>query len=664
MFEVIATRLSLAALARSVGFHTHNRPAFRRTNQSRSVRKMPADSGRLLPEPLENRAMMAIDMPLVSVGNAGNSADRATGYGAVAEMFQIGRYEVSLGQYAAFLNAVAKSDPAGLFNPSMTTSTWVAGIARSGSPGSYTYATIGDSTKPVTYVSWFDAARFANWMSNGQPSGAQSSTTTEDGAYKLHGVTSSVAAARNTLNPNTGATPRFFIPSENQWYKAAYYSPNYFGVSGPAGYYKYANKSDGLPGNAPGNGGANYYTGVYAVTQSSAFRASQNYLTSAGSFRWNIGGNRSFYGTYDQNGNAAEWNDLSGTAATTRGVRGGAWKNFGTSMASSSRAVLDAAQENDTTGFRLASPMPTMTLTVIAGQLPENLSTAGGVLVGLLTATNTTAATATFSLSGADSSSFELRGNAIYLKAGVALNFESKPSYSVSVSLSDPALTAVTPVSVAYSLAVTNVNEAPTAVTLSNTTPSLAENTNVRARIKVADITVTDDALGSNSLTVAGADAQLFEIVGTSLFLKAGAALSAAVKPFYAVTVRAADSTIVGSSAVVANYSLLITRATSTIPGIPTNLVVIPGSRQITLRWSAPVSNGGSSITNYGIEYRTRTSSRWSAWQSWPRSASASTSVTLSGLTRGLIYGFRVRAENAIGTGGYTSPSADVSPSA
>ncbi len=81
-----------------------------------------------------------------------------------------------------FLNAVAASDPHGLFNPSMATDQVIAGIARSGSPGSYRYSVISPAgapidgasspgNRPIAYVSWFDAARFANWMHNGGGSG-------------------------------------------------------------------------------------------------------------------------------------------------------------------------------------------------------------------------------------------------------------------------------------------------------------------------------------------------------------------------------------------------------------------------------------------------------------------------------------------------------------
>src|SRR6476659_8329444 len=137
-------------------------------------------------------AAAAITIDTVPVRNVGNSNDPATGnlYGGVSYVYSIGKYEVTVGQYSAFLNAVGATDTYALYNASMATSPNIAGIARSGASGSYTYGVIGSANHPVTYVSWASAARFANWLNNGQPTGAQNASTTEDGAYTLNGATS------------------------------------------------------------------------------------------------------------------------------------------------------------------------------------------------------------------------------------------------------------------------------------------------------------------------------------------------------------------------------------------------------------------------------------------------------------------------------------------
>jgi sulfatase modifying factor 1 len=307
-----------------------------------------------------------LNYQLVPVGNAGNTNDPATGnvYGGVAYDYQIGKYDVTIGQYTEFLNAVAKTDTYSLYNASMATDLKIAGISQTGTSGAYSYSVIAASgsapyggvsaaNRPITYVSWFDSARFANWLANGQPTGAQTSTTTENGAYDLAHWTSGTAPARNVTNPNTGATPTYFIPTENEWYKAAYYSPVL--NSGSGGYYRFATQNNATPGNVIGSGAnqANYSPGgVYSVTQSS-YSGSQNYLTDVGAFT----NSASFYGTFDQSGNVNQWNDLTGAPGSSRGLRGGD-RNAGASGLSSSFGGTSVPSNgyNDI-GFRLASPV-------------------------------------------------------------------------------------------------------------------------------------------------------------------------------------------------------------------------------------------------------------------------------------------------------------------
>ena len=136
-------------------------------------------------------------LSFVTVGDPGNAAD-TTGYGSVPYVYQMGRYDVTLGQYTAFLNSVAtKSDPYGLYYSGMAPGNDMPtiGIVQSGAPGSYSYTVGGSYSQaancPIYDVSWGDAARFVNWLDNGQPtSGTESTGTTETGAYALNGATS------------------------------------------------------------------------------------------------------------------------------------------------------------------------------------------------------------------------------------------------------------------------------------------------------------------------------------------------------------------------------------------------------------------------------------------------------------------------------------------
>ena len=290
-------------------------------------------------------AFAVVNIDFVTVGNAGNAADAATGslYGAVVYAYQIAKNETTIAQYAEFLNAVAKTDTYGLYSASMTTSS-INGIAQSGVSGSFTYSVAsGSGNKPITFVSWFDAARFTNWMHNGQPVGLQTLSTTEGGAYTLNGATSGVS-----ISKNVGAT--VWIPSESEWYKAAYYDPNK-GGSGIGGYWAQATQSNTVAGNTVGVvTSANYYDGDF-VGSGSSTSPSVNALTDVGAYGLN---SDSAYGTNDQAGNVWEWNDTVIGAA--REMRGGSWLNGLSNLPASFHFDIFAptSQFSDV-GFRVAS---------------------------------------------------------------------------------------------------------------------------------------------------------------------------------------------------------------------------------------------------------------------------------------------------------------------
>jgi len=282
-----------------------------------------------------------IAMIMVTVGNPGNAADAGSsnpGYGAVAYSYKIGKYHVTGSQYTAFLNAVGSTDSYSLYNDSMNQSQGVAKISRAGTSGSYTYAVMESTGDlPIAHINWFDCARFANWMSNDQPSGAQTSTTTENGTYNLNGATSGNAVVVNAANPNTGLAPTYRIPLENEWYKAAYYK----GGSTNAGYWTYATQSDTAPGNDPF-----YHSSPNQANYNNVFGNS----TGVGFFN----NSASFYGTFDQSGNVFQWNDLDGTVGSSRGVRGGGWASNSFNISSSFRGTNSTSTAGNGISFRLA----------------------------------------------------------------------------------------------------------------------------------------------------------------------------------------------------------------------------------------------------------------------------------------------------------------------
>ena len=194
----------------------------------------------------------ALDIECVTVGDPGNACDTQSEgcFGSVDYVYRISKYEVTNAQYAEFLNVVAATDPNGLYSTDMGSA--LGGIERGGSSGSYTYSVhAGRGDMHVNYTSFWNALRFANWLHNGQPTGVQDSTTTEDGAYTI----TALGIANNSITRNAAAT--IFIISEDEWYKAAYYDASTMSYNP----YPFADRFDGvacetLPGttshSAPG----------------------------------------------------------------------------------------------------------------------------------------------------------------------------------------------------------------------------------------------------------------------------------------------------------------------------------------------------------------------------------------------------------------------------
>jgi formylglycine-generating enzyme required for sulfatase activity len=317
-------------------------------------------------------AVTILTVPVGNAGNAGEVQSQGT-FGAVGYDYLIGTTEVTVGQYTDFLNAVAATDTYALYNTLMATDLNIAGISRSGPSGSYSYSVIGSANHPVTYVSWGDAARFSNWLHNGQPTGAQDASTTEDGAYSLNGATTN--AALNAVSRNPGAV--WFLPSENEWYKAAYHKND--GATG--NYWDYPTSTDSVPysDQPPGSDAptqsntanffgsdsiANGYDDGFAVTGSTSYSSSQNYLTDAGAYTLSA----SPYGTYDQGGNVFEWNEAL-IGGSFRGLRGGSWGSFSGDLLASFRDSFFPAggSFNDGHfGFRVATvPEPSSAVLAI-----------------------------------------------------------------------------------------------------------------------------------------------------------------------------------------------------------------------------------------------------------------------------------------------------------
>jgi len=297
----------------------------------------------------------------VPVGNPGNQYDlgSSTGrYGDVAYVYNIGKFEVTAGQYTAFLNAVAVTDTYELYNPYMADPSFRLGcnIQREESPGGYSYSVAPDwANRPVNYVSWGDVARFANWLHNGQPTGGQNLSTTEDGSYYLNGATDN-AVLYDVVREQDAS---WVIPTEDEWYKAAYHKND--GVT--RHYYYWPTSSDILPGyvtdsgNLSGTGTAfteggsdpgNYAT--YNGDDGIDGIGSPYHRTEIG--EWENSG--SPYATFDQGGNVWEWTETT-YLSFYRILRGGSFTDIDHYLRAPFHIESFLTDEFPNVGFRVAA---------------------------------------------------------------------------------------------------------------------------------------------------------------------------------------------------------------------------------------------------------------------------------------------------------------------
>jgi formylglycine-generating enzyme required for sulfatase activity len=296
-------------------------------------------------------AQATVTMTTVPIGNAGNAADSST-YGSVGYSFEMGKYEVTAGQYTEFLNAVARTDANGLWVTQMSAADGKAcQIARIGVSGSFSYSVApGYENRPVNFVAWFRAIRFANWMSNGQPNtGVQDATTTENGSYFINGASTT-----------RSANATWVVPSEDEWYKSAYHKND--GLTG--NYFTYPTGSDLAPGRLLADVGNNANWG--SAANGNAAIDGAIFITQAGEFE----NSASPYGTFDQGGNVREWTDT--VSGSNRIARGGDWLRNSSIMLSSLREPTGTAtgSQANTLGFRIALvPAPSSGILLALGVL-------------------------------------------------------------------------------------------------------------------------------------------------------------------------------------------------------------------------------------------------------------------------------------------------------
>ena len=249
--------------------------------------------------------VQGINIDFVAIGDAGNAGDTRgaaspSGAGSVAYGYSIGKYEITNGQWDTFVSAAGA--PTG--NPSNaydTSASWTG------------------TDVPTNEVSWYEAAQFCNYLTTGDKS---------QGAYQWSGNNTNpgdfTGIDRDSAISTYGMV--YVIPTEDEWYKAAYYTGS--------GYSTYANGTDTAP---------------VAGTDT-------NYDSAIG-HPWEVGnGTIEQNGTFDMLGNVFEWNETLFGSGSNRGFRGGSYYSYYFGFLSSSyRSSSSPSEDFLDMGFRVAS---------------------------------------------------------------------------------------------------------------------------------------------------------------------------------------------------------------------------------------------------------------------------------------------------------------------
>jgi len=255
-------------------------------------------------------------MEFVTIGNPNNAPD-TTGTpnpaGSVAYSYNLGKYEVSR-------DMITKANAAGSLGITLQDMTNYGG---------------NGVNKPATGVSWYEAAKYVNWLNT---------STGGTAAYKFDGsgnfqLWSAEDAGYNANNMFRNSLAKYVIASSNEWYKGAY--GNLDGT-----WNNYPTGSDSVPTAVASGTAAN--TAVYGQS----FNKGPANITSAGGL--------SAYGTMGQGGNVWEWNETAydgtnDTAGESRELRGGSWSLLSDVLGASNRFNDDPSVVLGSVGFRVAS---------------------------------------------------------------------------------------------------------------------------------------------------------------------------------------------------------------------------------------------------------------------------------------------------------------------
>ena len=270
----------------------------------------------------------AFTLNFVQISQTNNATDPRTTnkYGAVPYEYRAGVNEISA-------NDITKATAGGLSNVTAPTYT-------------------GD--RPAASISWYEAAAFVNWLNTSSGKTAAYALTFSNSQWSMALQSSSNAWTAGGTNLYRNKDAYYFLPSDNEWYKAAYYN------AAGTNYFLYPTGSNSVPTSVASGTNANtaVFVGTVTPTQPAVVTAA---------------GGRSPYGTMGQGGNVWEWMETAAdgtntTSTENRNVRGSRFGAGPNDMQSTAQLAFGPSGEDINIGFRVASvPEPSTYALLLLG---------------------------------------------------------------------------------------------------------------------------------------------------------------------------------------------------------------------------------------------------------------------------------------------------------
>jgi formylglycine-generating enzyme required for sulfatase activity len=242
-------------------------------------------------------------------------------------------YEYRASIYEISQNAIDKATASGMSN--VTAGAWTG-------------------NQPAATINWYEAAAFVNFLNTSTGKTAAYDLAWDGSGWSMNLWSSGQEWTAGGTNLYRNKDAFYFLPSENEWYKAAYYNP------AGSNYFLYPTASNTAPTAVAS--GTNAGSAVYSAV---AFEPA--IVDSAGGL--------SPYGTMGQGGNVWEWDETAfdgtnSSANEARTIRGGGWNSSGSGLLSSSGRIdrFPDSGVQDFVGFRVASvPEPSTYVLVLLG---------------------------------------------------------------------------------------------------------------------------------------------------------------------------------------------------------------------------------------------------------------------------------------------------------